>query len=60
MDEKLLRDKNTLKKIGDHANAKGAIIILEGAVLSHPYYQLLSTGATVEVVHPFYRVRRAP
>ena len=53
VDEKLLRDRNTLKKIGEHAKAKGAIIVLEGAVLSHAYYQLLSTGATVEVVHPF-------
>jgi predicted house-cleaning noncanonical NTP pyrophosphatase (MazG superfamily) len=53
MDERLLRDRNTLKKIGEHAKAKGAIIVLEGAVLSHAYYQLLSTGATVEVVHPF-------
>ena len=44
---------STLKKIGEHAKAKGAIIVLEGAVLSHAYYQLLSTGATVEVVHPF-------
>jgi predicted house-cleaning noncanonical NTP pyrophosphatase (MazG superfamily) len=48
-----LRDINTLKKIGEHAKATGAVIVLEGAVLSHAYYQLSSTGATVEVVHPF-------
>jgi predicted house-cleaning noncanonical NTP pyrophosphatase (MazG superfamily) len=53
VDEKLLRDRNTLKKIGEHAKATGAVIVLEGAVLSHAYYQLSSTGATVEVVHPF-------
>src|SRR5262249_42272771 len=53
MDEKLLRDRDTLKKIGDLAKAAGAVIVLEGAVLSHAYYQLLSTGAIVEVVHPF-------
>jgi predicted house-cleaning noncanonical NTP pyrophosphatase (MazG superfamily) len=53
VDEKLLRDKNTLQKIGEHARTRGAIIVLEGAVLSHAYYQLLRTGATVEVVHPF-------
>lgn len=53
VDEKLLRDRNTLKKIGEHAKATGAVIVLEGAVLSHAYYQLSNTGATVEVVHPF-------
>jgi predicted house-cleaning noncanonical NTP pyrophosphatase (MazG superfamily) len=53
LDEKLLRDRSTLRKIGELAKATGAIIVLEGAVLSHAYYQLLSTGAIVEVVHPF-------
>jgi predicted house-cleaning noncanonical NTP pyrophosphatase (MazG superfamily) len=52
-EEKLLRDKNTLRKIGELAKAKGATIVLEGATLSHAYYQLLGTGAHVEVVHPF-------
>jgi predicted house-cleaning noncanonical NTP pyrophosphatase (MazG superfamily) len=52
-DEKLLRDKNTLRNIGSLAKSHGAIIVLEGAVLSHAYYQLLETGAVVEVVHPF-------
>jgi predicted house-cleaning noncanonical NTP pyrophosphatase (MazG superfamily) len=52
-DEELLRDKNTLKKIGEMAKAQGAIIVLEGGILSHAYYQLLQTGAIVEVVHPF-------
>jgi predicted house-cleaning noncanonical NTP pyrophosphatase (MazG superfamily) len=52
-DETLLRDKLTLRKIGEAAKAMGATIVLEGAVLSHAYYQLLSTGAIVEVVHPF-------
>jgi predicted house-cleaning noncanonical NTP pyrophosphatase (MazG superfamily) len=52
-DEKLLRDKNTLNKIGAMARAKGATIVLEGGILSHAYYQLLQTGAIVEVVHPF-------
>jgi predicted house-cleaning noncanonical NTP pyrophosphatase (MazG superfamily) len=31
----------------------GATILLEGGVLSHPYYQLLSTNAIVEIKHPF-------
>ncbi len=52
-DERLLRDKNTLRNIGELAKAKGATIVLEGATLSHAYYQLLGTGAHVEVVHPF-------
>jgi len=52
-EEALLRDKNTLKIIGELAKAQGAIIVLEGAVLSHAYYQLAQTGAIVEVVHPF-------
>jgi predicted house-cleaning noncanonical NTP pyrophosphatase (MazG superfamily) len=52
-EERLLRDKNTLRKIGELAKDKGATIVLEGATLSHAYYQLLGTGAHVEVVHPF-------
>lgn len=52
-DERLLRDKNTLRNIGELAKTKGATIVLEGATLSHAYYQLLRTGAHVEVVHPF-------
>ena len=53
LDERLLRDKGTLKKIGELAKSKGATIVLEGAILSHAYYQLFGTGAVVEVVHPF-------
>ena len=53
LEEKLLRQKETLKNIGLLAKSKGAVIVLEGAVLSHAYYQLISTGAIVEVVHPF-------
>lgn len=52
-EESLLRDKGLLRKIGELAKARGAIIVLEGAVLSHAYYQLLETGAVVEIVHPF-------
>lgn len=52
-EETLLRDKNTLKNIGEAAKKHDAVIVLEGAVLSHAYYQLLQTGAVVEVVHPF-------
>ena len=52
-EEKLLRDKNTLKTIGELAKKIDAIILLEGGVLSHAYYQLLETKAVVEVLHPF-------
>lgn len=48
-DEKLLRDKDALQKIGALVKKINAVIILEGATLSHAYYQLLQTGATVEV-----------
>ena len=52
-EDKLLRDKNTLKIIGEIAKKIGAIILLEGGVLSHAYYQLMQTKAIVEVKHPF-------
>lgn len=51
--ESLLRDKNTLSVIGELTQKIGAIILLEGGVLSHAYYQLMKTNAIVEVVHPF-------
>ena len=35
-EEKLLRDKNTLKNIGELAKSKGAIIVLEGAISLTP------------------------
>lgn len=46
-DDTLLRDKEFLKKIGEAAKEKGATIILEGSILSHPLYQLCQTGARV-------------
>lgn len=52
-EEKLLRDKNTLKIIGAITKKIGAIILLEGGVLSHAYYQLMQTNAVVEVLNPF-------
>ena len=48
----VLRDKRA-EKIGEIAKSKGATIVLEGGILSHAYYQLLQTGAVVEVVQPF-------
>jgi len=52
-EEALLRDKNTLKKIGEIARKISAVILLEGGVLSHAYYQLIETKAVVEVLNPF-------
>ncbi len=52
-EEKLLRDKDTLRFIGELSKNIGAIILLEGGVLSHAYYQLMETNATVEVLYPF-------
>lgn len=52
-EEKLLRDKDTLRTIGELTKKIDAVILLEGGVLSHAYYQLLETGAIVEVKHPF-------
>ena len=47
-DEILLRDRNALQKIGGLVKKIDAVIFLEGATLSHAYYQLLQTGANVE------------
>lgn len=52
-DEKLLRDKDTLQIIGGLAKNHGIIIIMEGSILSHAYYQLCKTGAVVEVENIF-------
>lgn len=55
-DEKLLRNKDALRDIGKLSKEIDAIILLEGGVLSHAYYQLLETNAIVEVLHPFDNV----
>ena len=52
-DEKLLRDKNTLEKVGRLAKRMDSIILMEGATLSHAYYQLQKTGALVSVSNAF-------
>ena len=52
-EDDLLREKFTLHEIGKLAKKIGATIRLEGGLLSHAYYQLVKTGATVEVVFPF-------
>jgi predicted house-cleaning noncanonical NTP pyrophosphatase (MazG superfamily) len=52
-EESLLRNKNTLKTIGELAKKIDAVILLEGGILSHAYYQLMETKAVVEVKNPF-------
>ncbi len=52
-EECLLRNKDTLRDIGELSKKIDAVILLEGGILSHAYYQLNNTGANVEVVHPF-------
>ena len=48
-----LRDKNFIKKVGDTALKKGLTVMVEGAVLAHPFYQLVNTGANVVVANGF-------
>ena len=52
-EEVLLRDKDTLCMIGELTRKIDAVILLEGGVLSHAYYQLMKTNAIVEILHPF-------
>lgn len=52
-EEALLRDRLTLKKIGEVAKSLDAVIYIEGATLSHAYYQLGQTKVRVEVINPF-------
>ena len=53
MEDELLRNKNILQRIGQIAKSLNATILLEGGVLSHAYYQLLQTQASVEVLYDF-------
>jgi predicted house-cleaning noncanonical NTP pyrophosphatase (MazG superfamily) len=53
LEEMLLRNKDTLRTIGELARKIDAIILLEGGILSHAYYQLMQTNAVVEVLLPF-------
>lgn len=52
-DVNILRDRSVIDIIGATAKSLGANILLEGAILSHAYYQLVRTGAKVEVRYPF-------
>jgi len=53
MDEKLLRDKDILQKIGTLSKSINAFILLEGSMLTHAYYQLQQTGAVVETINNY-------
>lgn len=48
-----LRDRKIIDRIGIAAKGLGANILLEGGILSHAYYQLIRTGAKVEVRYSF-------
>ena len=52
-DANILRDRSIIDRIGNAAKDLGANILLEGGILSHAYYQLVRTGAKVEVRHAF-------
>ncbi|MBL1271577.1 MAG: hypothetical protein COB25_003920, partial [Oceanospirillales bacterium] len=45
VEEHLLREKATLRRIGEIAKSANKVILLEGATLSHAYYQLVEVGA---------------
>lgn len=49
----ILRNKETLYEIGKITQQLNATILLEGGILSHAFYQLMQTGAPVEVLLPF-------
>lgn len=56
-DVEILRNKEIISRIGTAARGIDANIILEGGILSHAYYQLLRTGAKVEVRNTFAKIQ---
>jgi len=52
----IIRDRDFMKEIGYFALRNGFLIIIEGSVLSHPYYFLKSIGADVRCVDPLESV----
>ena len=52
-EDSLLRNKKLLEEVGELTKEMDAVIFLEGGVLSHAFYQLMQTGAIVEVCNPF-------
>lgn len=51
-DEEILRNKDFLSKVGAIVAEKNLSILLEGAQLTHSYYQLRRTGANVVCTNP--------
>ena len=49
----LLREREFIEKIGEFSEEKKIPIILEGSILSHPYYILRKQHAIVQVRNPF-------
>jgi predicted house-cleaning noncanonical NTP pyrophosphatase (MazG superfamily) len=52
-EQELLRNKEQIKRVGNIAQEIGATVILSGGILSHAFYQLLQTGASVECEEVF-------
>ena len=52
-DAAFLRDRRIIARLGAAAKAIGGNVWLEGGILSHAYYQLVRTGAKVEIKYPF-------
>ena len=52
-DTNIIRERTIIDRIGNAAKSLGANILLEGGILSHAYYQLVRTGAKVEVRNAF-------
>ena len=53
IEESMIRNKEIIEEVGKIAKELSAVIILEGGVLSHAYYQLKHTGAAIEVNNTF-------
>lgn len=52
-DVSILRERSIIDRIGNISKTLNATILLEGGILSHAYYQLIRTGAKVEVRYAF-------
>jgi len=53
IEKSMIRNKEVIKEIGRISKALNAVILFEGGILSHAYYQLKNTGAAIEVSDTF-------
>jgi len=53
VEDSMIRNKDIINEIGRIAKALNAVILFEGGILSHAYYQLKNTGAAIEVSDTF-------